>query len=69
MISRFLGDLTISINNLKKDSDPIEIYKNSFSVGKLKIVNQKTDNSANFYNYLYSGYNLKTIIAVDFSVE
>lgn len=67
-IPRYLGELEISLLGLNNFQDaPIDIYKNNLIVGQMVVVNILKETQANFISYLYKGYKIKTIMALDFS--
>ena len=64
--SKLLGELEISLVGLYNASNKkINIYKNNLIVGKLKIIEKIREKKNTFLNYIYEGYCLKVITAVD----
>jgi hypothetical protein len=68
-IPKLLGELEISLISLyNNNNSKINIFRNAFIVGKLRATLRKDDNN-NFLNYIYDGYSLKLIVAVDFCAK
>ena len=64
--NKLLGELEISLVGLYNASNKkINIYKNNLIVGKLKIIESIKEKKNTFLNYIYEGYCLKTITAID----
>lgn len=64
--SKLLGELEISLVGLYNGSNKkINIYKNNLIVGKLKIIEKIREKKNTFLNYIYEGYCLKIITAID----
>jgi len=65
-----LGTLDISLLSLiNNKSNKVPVLKNKIPVGKLVIADIKRDEKANFFNYIYDDYHLKTIFALDLSLK
>lgn len=65
---RLIGELDISQPMLENSRNKsISFHKNNIPIGKLKILELVRDKQDTFLNYIYPGFCLKTIMAVDFS--
>lgn len=68
-IPKLLGELEISLISLYNNNNgKISIFRNTFVVGKLRATLRKDDNN-NFLNYIYDGYSLKLIVAIDYCAK
>ena len=47
----------------------IDIYKNNFIIGKMRVMNFERNDNLNFFSYIYSDYSLKTVLALDLSTK
>jgi len=52
---------------LENSKQAISFHRNNIVIGKLRIVELIRDKQDTFLNYIYPGFCLKTIMAVDFS--
>jgi hypothetical protein len=68
-LPKLLGELEISLISLyNNNGTKISIFRNTFVVGKLRATLRKDDNN-NFLNYIYDGYSLKVIVAIDYCAK
>lgn len=68
-LPKLLGELEISLIGLYNNNNKkVSIYRNTFVVGKLKASLKKDDHN-NFLNYIYDGFCLKLVVAVDFCAK
>ena len=66
---KLLGDLDICLLGLHNNVNrSINIYKNNQIVGRLKIIQLVKDKTRTFLNYIYPGFCLKTMLALDFTM-
>lgn len=64
-----LGELNISLLGLyNAKNNCVDVFKNNLVVGKMKIASVDKDNNESFFNYIYAGYTIKTIFALDLSI-
>lgn len=66
---KLIGEVEISLMGLHNNSNTkISIFRNAFVVGKLRASLRKDDNN-NFLNYIYDGFSIKLVCAVDFCAK
>jgi hypothetical protein len=68
--SKQIGELEISLVGLLNSSNKkINVYKDNLIVGKLKVIEKIKENKNTFLNYIYEGFSLKIIYAVDMTLK
>jgi len=66
--NKLLGELEITFESLLNSGNKkIDITRNNFKIGKLKVLEILKEKKNTFLNYIYEGYCIKVINAIDLS--
>lgn len=65
---KFHGEAEIIFSYLKNNGGKtLKVYKNNFVIGEIKIIEVKEASKFTFVSYLYAGWEVKLMVAIDFT--